>query len=155
MVRNPVTTSLTKFSTSELSDDAGQIREDCLGYFSAKAQSDAHELVLRRFMEFAQNGGTRADICRRLNKRPEQVTRWLAGPGNWTLETVSYLLLAMGGVPEFKCRELADMNRDANQDQLGRAVYFIATTTPANTSSSQISYQMDATVEIEDIIYND
>jgi len=31
-----------------------------------------------------------------MNKKPEQVTRLLAAPGNWTLDTLSDLLLAIG-----------------------------------------------------------
>jgi hypothetical protein len=52
--------------------------------------------VLRCFLEASEEGGlTKAIVAKRLRKGPEQITRWLGAPGNWTLNTVSDLLLAM------------------------------------------------------------
>ena len=68
-----------------------------LSYFRERLRNRLHQLVLREFMR-RENAGelTRADLARRLSKRPEQITRWLGAPGNWTLDTVSDLLLGMG-----------------------------------------------------------
>jgi DNA-binding phage protein len=45
------------------------------------------------------SGATKAELARRLNKRPEQITRWLSAPGNLEIDTVSNLLSAMGVNP--------------------------------------------------------
>jgi hypothetical protein len=59
-------------------------------------------LVMR---EFKKAGISRATLARRLGKRPEQVSRLLGGPGNWTLDTVSDLLFAINGAePEYATR---------------------------------------------------
>src|SRR3546814_18254934 len=83
-----------------------------LGYFNAHAQSKAHATVLDLFSRLADEEGlTRAFLARRLGKKPEQITRWLGAPGNWTLETLTNLLLAMGHAPNFEARPLKDIPR--------------------------------------------
>ena len=58
--------------------------------------SQALSALMQLFLDEKKLGFTRADLARRLGKRPEQVTRWLAGPGNLKIDTLSDLLLAMG-----------------------------------------------------------
>lgn len=65
-----------------------------LSYMRARHRANVHELVLG---EFEKEGMSRAELARRLDKAPEQVTRLLAAPGNWTLDTVSDLLFAISG----------------------------------------------------------
>lgn len=65
-----------------------------LGYFRARNRWQAYDLVLT---EFNNTGLTKADLARRLGKRPEVVSRLLGAPGNWGLDTVSDLLFAISG----------------------------------------------------------
>ncbi len=52
--------------------------------------------MLGCFLAEGQGSGlTRSKLAKRLGKRPEQITRWLAAPGNLTLDTISDLLLTM------------------------------------------------------------
>jgi DNA-binding phage protein len=67
-----------------------------LGYFERKLRNDFHAAILKLFRERAAAGMTRADLARKLDKRPEQITRWLSAPGNWTFDTAAALALAMG-----------------------------------------------------------
>jgi ribosome-binding protein aMBF1 (putative translation factor) len=41
-------------------------------------------------------GVSKAELAKRLGKRPEQITRWLSSPCNLELETLSDLALALG-----------------------------------------------------------
>ncbi|MGD0332853.1 MAG: hypothetical protein ABSA90_06295 [Xanthobacteraceae bacterium] len=79
-----------------------------LGYFRGRLSNRFHEIVLDLFDELERAGKiTRAALARRIGKAPEQVTRWLGAPGNWTLDTVSDLFLGMGYEPALAATDLA------------------------------------------------
>jgi|SRR6185437_13121766 len=67
-----------------------------LVYFRTRCRNRFYQTVVAYFAEQAkENGLTKAELAKLLNKDPGQVNRWLSGPGNWTLDTISDLLLAM------------------------------------------------------------
>lgn len=61
-----------------------------LAYFQSRLKNRLHQLVLR---EFEKSGLNRAELARRIQKKPEQITRWLNSPGNLRIDTLSDLLL--------------------------------------------------------------
>jgi ribosome-binding protein aMBF1 (putative translation factor) len=74
------------------SDNSGEIREFWKEYFSETLRHIVNEqlneaIVLR--------GLSKAEIAKRLKKRPEQITRWLSSPCNLELDTLSDLALAL------------------------------------------------------------
>jgi hypothetical protein len=73
----------------------GELIPAKLGYFRERLRNRIHQFILRQFMAKQKEGLTQADIARILGRRPEQIHRWLGVPGNWTLDTVSDLLLAI------------------------------------------------------------
>lgn len=78
--------------------EAEQIPEEKLAYFRARLKNRFFDFVLREISAQQKQGkreSTRAAVAKRLGKRPEQITRWLGVPGNWTLDTVSDLFLAI------------------------------------------------------------
>lgn len=84
------------------------IPDEKLNYFRARLKNRLHAMVLAQFMNLEKDRQfTRADLARRLGKKPEQITRWLGAPGNWTLDTVSDLLLGMGNEPTLAISNLA------------------------------------------------
>ncbi len=69
------------------------IPEGKLAYLQARAKNRFYDYVLRKFLERERKDGfTRADLARRIGRRPEVITRLLGAPGNWTLETLCDLL---------------------------------------------------------------
>lgn len=80
-----------------------------LAYFRERFRDRLYELVVEEFLKKEESGLTRAEVARRIGRRPEQITRWLGAPGNWTLETVSDLLLAISKAePDIKLLNLDD-----------------------------------------------
>jgi plasmid maintenance system antidote protein VapI len=74
-----------------------------LGAVRARNKNKAHSQCLELF---EKSGLTKADLAKMLGKKPEQITRWLAGPGNITLDTLSDLVFALSG--EFFVLEFRD-----------------------------------------------
>ncbi|AMN46399.1 hypothetical protein ACG33_04625 [Steroidobacter denitrificans] len=65
-------------------------------YFRQRCKNRLFQSLVAFFAEKAEKEGlTKKDLAVSLGKDPAQITRWLSGPGNWTLDTVSDLLLAM------------------------------------------------------------
>lgn len=82
------------------SAEALPIPGEKLAFFRSRLKNRLHSFVLGKWDE-QRDKGVRAvsqvDLAGRLGKRPEQINRWLSAPGNWTLETLSDLLLAIAG----------------------------------------------------------
>jgi len=110
-----VTTSPKTQWTSVSSLEDAPISPAMLAYFLSAAKNDARDKLLGKFEEVsASEGVTRAFIARRIRKSPEQVTRWLGAPGNWTLETLTNLAVAMGFRPRFEFDRLSEL-RQSNE----------------------------------------
>jgi hypothetical protein len=70
-----------------------------LAYFRERLKGRVFSLIVSAIREQQEEHPelTQAAIARRLGRRPEQITRWMAGPSNMTLDTISDLVLAVGG----------------------------------------------------------
>ena len=102
-------TTLLGPSLQEIADGS-PIPESTRAFFRERMRVRLHQFLLRSFVGYAQaTGSNRADLAERIDKRPEQVTRWLGQPRNLTLDTVSDLLLAMGLEPTFDGHLLAEV----------------------------------------------
>jgi hypothetical protein len=106
-----MTTSQPTSFLSEIVSGA-PIPPEKLGYFRGRLSNRFHELVLELFTELERAGKiTKAELARRLGRAPEQVTRWLGAPGNWTLDTASDLFLGMGYEPALSVTNLVDQSK--------------------------------------------
>jgi hypothetical protein len=86
-------------STSQntwLSEPKGdeKISAGTFGYINARIRQRMYDLVIK---EFKQSGITQATLARRWGKAPEIVSRFLARPANWELNTIAEVLFAISG----------------------------------------------------------
>ena len=68
-----------------------------LAYFQERTRNNLHNFILTKFLREEENGLTRAELARRIGRSPEVITRLLGAPGNWTIATISDLLLGICG----------------------------------------------------------
>jgi transcriptional regulator with XRE-family HTH domain len=69
-----------------------------LAYFQSRLRYRLHDYIITKFKEMEKNEGlTRAELARRIGCKPELVTRRFGAPGNWTLDTISDLLIGIAG----------------------------------------------------------
>lgn len=104
-----MTTSPKTAFLSEILEHGKQIPAGKLAYFRARLKNRLHEVVLNYFVALDIN---KADLARKLGRKPEQITRWLGSPGNWTLDTLSDLLLGMGCEPSLSLTKISAAPED-------------------------------------------
>lgn len=81
---------------SDLQQD-GTIPVALRSYFAQRLLNRVHQelLTLIRRMEANDSEFSKRKLAKRLDKKPEQLSRWLSYPSNMTLETVSDLFIGM------------------------------------------------------------
>ena len=83
-------------------------------FFRQRLKNKIFQSILAYFNDLAKEQGlTKKDLATLLNKDPAQITRWFSGPKNWTLDTISDLLLAMDAEIKHDIVSLHD-----NEDQV-------------------------------------
>lgn len=99
-----------------------------LSYFRARLKNELYDAVITHFLE---KNISKAELARRLGKKPEQITRWLSSPGNWTLDTLSDLLLGMKCEPSIS---VVDLERHATETNVTVGRQPLAKASPIATS---------------------
>jgi len=94
----------------------GSLSTGAFGYFRARNRNRVYEAVVN---EFVASGLSQAELARRMGKRPDVVCRLIGAPGNWTLDTVSDLLLAIsnGEMSYQVSYPLEQSRRNANEPE--------------------------------------
>lgn len=99
-----MTTSPQTSISSELAS-GGQLSERTLAYLRERTRNSLYDFVLKKFV--AANAAkklTKTDVAARTGHTPDVVTRWLGAPGNWTIDTITDLLIGIS------CEELIPMS---------------------------------------------
>jgi transcriptional regulator with XRE-family HTH domain len=78
-------------------------------YYRQRQKNRVIEELASFFADEAERTGiTKKDIADRLGKDPAQISRWLAGPSNLTLDTISDLLLVLGAEMDQRIVKFSD-----------------------------------------------
>lgn len=81
--------------------------------FEQRTRNRVYEAVIKAL---EGSGLAKKDIAENIGKDPAQITRWLKGPSNWTLDTVSNLLFAIDAEIEPKVVLFSEqLSRKSNQ----------------------------------------
>jgi hypothetical protein len=76
--------------------DGPPISESKLVYLRTRSRARFFDFLIERFERAHESGLNQAKLARRIRKTPDIISRWLAAPGNLTLDSITDLIAGIG-----------------------------------------------------------
>ena len=95
-------------------------------YFEQRFRNRIYEAVIRALeKECETQKWKRKTLAERSGKKESQISRWLSGPGNWTLDTVSNLLFAIDAELDFRVTRFKDKKKKNEYHSLNEPISLV------------------------------
>lgn len=112
--------------------------------YAERNRNEAYKAIISALEEAVEKDTvTRRIIADRIGRKAPQVSKWLSGPSNWTLDTISDLLFAIGATVDYNVVKNLDrpkqneFNEYSTPISISSAPSQPAIKTTLNVSSSQ------------------
>lgn len=100
----PMPETQKAFTSNAISDDE-------IMYYQYRLRNRIFNELIKAFSEAEESKNiTRVKLAENIGVKPEQITRWLSSPCNYTLDTVAKILLGLGAELDSKVVFLSERN---------------------------------------------
>ncbi len=90
-------------------------------YFQQRQRNRLYEIVIKAVEAAGERGVKKRDIAARIGTSPSQISHFLSGPANWTIDSVSDILYAIDIELDFSAAGLRDKVKDNRYHPLNDA----------------------------------
>ncbi len=118
-------------------------------FFQQRQRNRLYEAVVKAVEDAARLDGVRKkDIADEIGSNPSQISRWLSGPSNWTIDSISDVLWAIGGEFDFNFVRFIDrarQNRSHPANDINLASGASLVTPVANPANRMVTHNASVT----------